>query len=460
MRAFGAADVHVPRNRALAAVVAAAVAIAFADSSIVVLALPELYVQLRTSIEGVAWVVTAYNLAVAAVAFALILFVHRLRAGIVLAVGLSVFLVASTACALAPTLPFLIAGRTVQGAGAALLLAGSLPVLAVLIGSVGGGVAVWTLAGTFGAALGPALGGVLTQAFDWRAIFAFQAPVAALGLLGAARAHVDPVAEEGYTPRLARLLPANACLGLVFGALVGVLFLAVVLVITVWGHSPIAGAAIVSVLPAATLAARPLERRLPGPTAVQGGAALLVGGLLGLALLPSSSVGYVVCALGLCGAGLGLAVPVLSNATLDPSAGLTRSGTLTIGVRHLGLVLALASIAPLLATELPSAGDRALLRATAALLDAPVGLTKKIPVALDLRTAFHQARAGQRPDLRRVFDAHGARSDEKLAAARDDVVGAIEGTITRAFRPAFLLSAAFAAAALLLALVLGPRLLG
>src|SRR5206468_12727468 len=154
--------------------------------------------------------VTSYNAAVAAAALALVLFVHRLHARLVLAGGLVVFLLASTACALAGNITFLIAARTVQGVGAALLLAASLSVLASLTGSVARGAAVWTLAGTFGAALGPALGGVLTQAFDWRAIFAFQAPVAALGLLGAFRARVDPVAVEGYSPRLKRALPANA----------------------------------------------------------------------------------------------------------------------------------------------------------------------------------------------------------------------------------------------------------
>jgi predicted MFS family arabinose efflux permease len=447
-------------NRIVALLVAAAVAIAFADSSIVVLALPQLYTELHTSIAGVAWVVTAYNAAVAAAAFALILFVHRMHAGAVLAGGLVIFLCASIACALANSLTFLVTARTAQGVGAALLLAGALPVLAVLTGSLGRGAALWTLAGTFGAALGPALGGVLTQGFDWRAIFAFQAPVAALGLFGALRGRVDPVAEEGYTPQSVRSLPANICLGFVFGSLVGVLFLSVLLVISVWGHSAIAGAAIVSVLPAATLAVRPIERRLPGTTAVQGGTALLVGGLLGLALLPSTNVAFVVWALAICGAGVGLVVPVLSNAALDLSAGLTRSGTLTIGIRHLGLVLALALIAPLLASTLPAAGDRAMLGATAALLDAPVSLSEKIPVALDLQRTFDETRDGQRPDLRKPFDAHGAATDDQLAAARDHVIGAIESTITRAFRPAFLLSAGFAAIALALSFLPRGRLLG
>jgi hypothetical protein len=305
--------------------------------------------------------------------------------------------------------------------------------------------------------LGPALGGVLTQAFDWRAIFAAQTPVAAIGLLAVARARPQGVIEEGWRPSLRRTLAPNVCLGLLFGALVGALFLAVLLVITVWGYSPIGGAAIVSVLPAATLAARPLERRLPRVAAVAGGSALLAGGLVGLALLPSASVPLAACALALCGAGLGLSVPILSQAALDRGASLTRSGTLTIGVRHLGLVLALASIAPLLANQVPRAGDRALLKATAVLLDSPVGLDKKVPVALDLRTAFARARAGETPDLAEPFNAHGARSDSELAATRDDLVGTIESTITRAFRPAFFLSAAFAGLALLVGLAFRRR---
>jgi len=84
----------------------------------------QLYGQLHTSIEGVAWVVTAYNAAVAVVALGLVLFVHRLRATSVLVTGLLVFMAASIACSLSGSLGFLIAARTVQGVGAALLLAG------------------------------------------------------------------------------------------------------------------------------------------------------------------------------------------------------------------------------------------------------------------------------------------------------------------------------------------------
>src|SRR5436190_8920065 len=435
-------------QRVRPAPVTAAVAIAFADSSIVVLALPELYGRFDTTIQGVAWVVTAYNAAVAVVAIGLVLFVHRLNAAAVLGAGLAIFLAASIACAAAQNLEFLIGARSVQGVGAALLLAGSLPLL---------GPRRWTATATFGLALGPALGGVLTQAFDWRAIFVAQAPVAGLALVAVVRAHPHVEAEEGWKPSLALKVPANACLGLLFGALVGALFLAVLLVISVWDYSPIGGAGVVSALPAAAVAARPLERRLPRLTAVCGGAALLALGLVGLALLPSARVGLAVWALLLCGAGLGLAVPVLSNLTLDRGAGLTRSGTLTVGARHLGLVVALAVIAPLLASNVPAAGDKALLRGTAVLLDAPIGLDKKVPVALDLRGAFARAQAGETPDLRQPLDKHGAAHDSALAAVRDRLAGAIAATITRASRPAFFLCAAFAALALLIAVAFRRR---
>jgi MFS family permease len=385
--------------------------------------------------------------AVAVTALGLVAVVHRLEAGAVLTGGLLLFLAACVACAAAPSLGFLIAARLVQGVGAALLLSGSLPMLATLRRSAALGAATWTLAGTFGAALGPALGGALTQGFGWRGIFAAQAPVAGLALLAARRARPHALDEEGWQPALTRTLPANACLGLLFGALVGALFLGVLLVITAWGHAPIVGAVIVSVLPAATLAARPLETRLPPLTAVWRGAFLLAGGLVGLALLPSASVAFLVCALALCGVGLGLSAPVLSHAALDLGAGLVRSGTLTTGVRHLGLVVALAAIAPLLASELPAAGDRAALKATAVLLDAPVGLSKTIPVAIDLHRAYARAESGAIPDLAQPFDAHGARSDPALAAARDAVASAIRDTITRAFRSAFFVSAALAACA-------------
>src|SRR6185436_18195278 len=107
----------VTRRALLVAAVAVAVAVAFADSSIVVLALPELYARFDTTIEGVAWVITSYNLVLAICALALVLVVHHARANLLLAAGTLLFLAASIACALADSIGLLIAARSVQGFG-------------------------------------------------------------------------------------------------------------------------------------------------------------------------------------------------------------------------------------------------------------------------------------------------------------------------------------------------------
>src|SRR5438046_725818 len=120
--------------------VAAAVALAFADSSIVVLALPELLQRFHTSVSDVAWVVTSYNLAVAVVAAALVRV--RLDPARAARVGLTVFTAASIACALANGLWLLVAFRAAQGAGGALTLVAALPLL-----GRERGVPRWALAG-------------------------------------------------------------------------------------------------------------------------------------------------------------------------------------------------------------------------------------------------------------------------------------------------------------------------
>jgi predicted MFS family arabinose efflux permease len=446
------------RRRVLLIAVATAVAVAFADSSIVVLALPELYARFNTTIEGVAWVITSYNLVLAVCALALVLVVHRVRAHVILAIGCLLFLGASIACALADSLTFLIAARSVQGLGGALLLAGSLPVLGALAGSTARGVAIWTMAGTFGAAMGPALGGVLTQAFDWRAIFVAQAPVAGVALLATVGSHVATILEEGWKPPLWRAMPANLGLALVSGALVGTLFLGVLLVIDVFGYSPIQGAAIVSLIPAAALLARPLAAQLPVALAVGAGAALLAAGLVGLALLPSSDLAYALGSFALCGFGLGLSVPGLTHTVLGGEGGVGRKATLTVGMRHLGLVLALAVVAPLLASDLIAAADVAKLNATAVIIDGGIPATTKIPLARDIRDVLDRAPRGEIPDLAGPFEEHGATTDPEVRLVRDDLAEAIERAITRGFRPSFLFCALLALLALIPVLASRRRL--
>jgi MFS family permease len=423
---------------------AVAVAVAFADSSIVTLALPELYSQLHTTIVGVSWVITGYNVVVAVGAFALLPLMRRARPAVLAAVGLVVFLGASIAAGASQNLPVLIAARCVQGAGAALLLSGSLAVLGALAGSQRGGLAVWTVAGAVGVAIGPALGGILTEAFDWRAIFIAQAPVAALGLVGVLSAASRRVAADTGRSRVTDALGANLGLVCIFGSLVGALFLSVLLVVVVWELGPLAGAGVVSALPIAALAARPLATRLDGRVNVIAGALLLAAGLVALALLPSTNAAYPTVALAICGVGFGLAVPVLTQSSVETGEDLGRRGTISIGARHVGLVLALVAIAPLLGTSLSSGGDRARINATAVILDSPVSLGTKVPIALALSSELDRTPDGQIPDLEKPFDENGAATDPAVRETRDDLVDAIRSALTRSFRPAFGLAALFA----------------
>ncbi|HEX9415364.1 MAG TPA: MFS transporter [Gaiellaceae bacterium] len=438
---------------ATAVALAAAVAVAFSDSSIVVLALPELYFHFKTSIVGVSWVITAYNLVVALGALALIPLVGRFPRAEA-ASGLVLFLGASLGCGLAWSLPALFTFRCLQGAGAALLLAGSLPILSALTGSAKRGTALWTAAGAVGVAVGPALGGVLTELFDWRAIFFAQAPVAALGIAATIHRHVRTLPERKTSRR--GPLTANAALVFLFGAIVGALFLAVLLIVTAWQFTPITGALVVSALPLAGLVTSRLSRSLSVAEGVVSGAVLLAAGLVALALLPESSAAYAVPALAFCGAGFGLAVPPLTRASVDEQD-LGRSATLSVGARHIGLVLGLLAIAPVLASTVSTAGEQATTNATKTILDARLPLTKKVPIALAIRDEFDRAQDGAIPDLAKPFEDAGAGDDERVRTAEDQLLTAVRAPLTRSFRPGFAIAALFGAAAALPLLLLRRR---
>jgi MFS family permease len=433
----------------LAVAVALAVGVAFADSSIVVLALPDIYIDFGTSIPGVSWVITAYNLVVAVAAFALLPATRRVRPLALGVVGIAVFLAASIGCGVAGNLTPLIAFRCLQGLGAALLLAASLPLLTALTGSVARGRRWWTLAGALGAAFGPALGGLLTEVFEWRAIFIAQAPIAAVALVSGLSAAARAMPVETARPGRERMLWANLGLVCIFGALVGALFLAVLMVVTVWDLGPLAGAGIVTALPVAALLVRPLSGILDETLDVVAGALLLAAGLVALALLPATSAVYAVLALALCGTGFGLAVPPLTRASVGRDSALAWHGTISVGSRHAGLVLALVLIAPLLAYQLERGGERATLNSTAVILDAPIPLQQKVPIALDLRDEFEKTPEGELPDLAKPFDENGAEGDGAVRATRDDLLETIQAALTRSFRSSYLLASLFALLTLL-----------
>jgi hypothetical protein len=442
----------------LAVLLAVAVGLAFADSSIVVLALPELYSEFDTSIVGVSWVITAYNVAITAAALAILVVARRARPVVLLAGGLAVFATASVVCGLAGSFPVLLAARGVQGVGAAGLLAGALAALGALTGDRSKGVSTWLLAATVGAAVGPALGGVLTELLSWRAVFLVQAPAALIALVGCTRPAVRRAPPDPPGASLRGTIAANGGFVLVFAALVGALFLAVLLVVVVWGYSPAVGALVVSALPVGALAARFV--RCPPVLGAVGGATLLAGGLLGLAFLPAASGRWAAPALAACGIGLGLLGAVLGPASLPVGAPAVSAGTATVAARHLGFVLGLVIVAPLLAADLESATREATRAGVASILDSRIPVTTKVPLALDLRDVIEDTPRGRVPDLAQPFEERGAADDPALREAQTQLQSALAEPLTRGFRPSFVMSALLGALAVVPALVVARRARG
>ena len=169
-------------------------------TSVANVALPTLEEAFDASFSQVQWVVLAYLLAITT------LVVSAGRLGDIvgrrrlLVLGIATFTGALTVCAAAPSLPLLVAGRAVQGTGAAIMMSLTLAFVAETVPKERTGSAMGLLGTTsaMGTALGPSLGGLLIAAVGWRAIFVVNVPlgVMALGLawrhLPADRVRTDP----------------------------------------------------------------------------------------------------------------------------------------------------------------------------------------------------------------------------------------------------------------------------
>src|SRR5829696_4966101 len=168
-------------TRLRAALLALGVGLALADSSIVTLALPDMLGEFDVGITSVAWVLTSYNLVLAAAAVPAA-YLARRRPATVFVGGVIVFACASLVCGLAGTFAVLVAARCVQAAGGAFVIVAALDLLTESEGADVRGARVWAVAGIVGAALGPAVGGILTATLGWEWIFLLQAPIALVAL--------------------------------------------------------------------------------------------------------------------------------------------------------------------------------------------------------------------------------------------------------------------------------------
>jgi EmrB/QacA subfamily drug resistance transporter len=156
------------------------------DANAINLALPAIREALGGGISGAQWTIDAYNITFAAVLLPAGSLGDRFGRRTVLRVGLVMFIAASLACALAPSLPLLLVARAIQGVGAAVMLPQGLAITAAAFPSPverGRATAAWAMAAAMSTAVGPILGGVLTDSVGWRYIFWLNAPVGVLALL-------------------------------------------------------------------------------------------------------------------------------------------------------------------------------------------------------------------------------------------------------------------------------------
>jgi EmrB/QacA subfamily drug resistance transporter len=154
------------------------------DSVVVITALPRMQRDLHTGIASLQWTLTAYNIAFAAGIITAAALGDRFGRRRVFTIGLALFTVASAVCALAPSASALIAARTVQGLGGAIVLPLSLTILTTAFPAQRRGMIVGIYGGLAGlaVAMGPIVGGAVTQGLDWHWIFWINVPIGAIAL--------------------------------------------------------------------------------------------------------------------------------------------------------------------------------------------------------------------------------------------------------------------------------------
>jgi EmrB/QacA subfamily drug resistance transporter len=155
------------------------------DSVVVITALPRMQRDLHVSLSSLQWTLNAYGIAFAAGIITAAALGDRLGRRKVFTAGLALFTLASVACAASSNLSELIAARTVQGLGGAAVLPLSLTILTAAFPVKRRGMIVGIYGGLAGlaVAMGPIVGGAITQGTDWHWIFWINVPIGVVAVL-------------------------------------------------------------------------------------------------------------------------------------------------------------------------------------------------------------------------------------------------------------------------------------
>jgi EmrB/QacA subfamily drug resistance transporter len=154
------------------------------DITIVNVALPKIATDLKASFTDIQWVIDAYSLTLASVLLTTGTLADLFGRKLLFTIGLGLFVATSLLCAVSPSSLFLILARGGQGIGGAIMFATSLALLAQEFEGRERGTAfgAWGATIASAAAVGPLLGGFLTEDFGWQSIFFINVPIGAAAI--------------------------------------------------------------------------------------------------------------------------------------------------------------------------------------------------------------------------------------------------------------------------------------
>jgi EmrB/QacA subfamily drug resistance transporter len=202
-------------GRWLLIVAVAGSGMAFLDSTVVNVALPDIGRDLGASTSALQWILNGYLLTLASLILLGGSLGDRYGRRRVFVLGVWLFTAASLLCAVAPSTELLIFARLVQGVGGALLTPGSLAIIEASFrpGDRARAIGAWSGLGGVAGALGPLVGGYLIGAISWRAIFVINLPIG-IFVAWAATRHVPESSDPMATGRIDLGGAALAALGL------------------------------------------------------------------------------------------------------------------------------------------------------------------------------------------------------------------------------------------------------
>ena len=188
--------------------------IAYFEDTVVNLALPKIQISLGSGVSGLQWILNAYTLAAASLVLTSGTLGDIYGRKRILLTGLIVFTIASAVCGFAPNLGILIAGRTLQGIGAAALVPGSLSILADAFPEPkekAKAFGIWSAVSGIALIAGPVIGGLLVDTLGWQSAFFLNIPLGVTAVWVISR-----VVRESKNPRKQRLDLPGLLLSIVF----------------------------------------------------------------------------------------------------------------------------------------------------------------------------------------------------------------------------------------------------